>query len=450
MRTKIFLAFIAIIFSALLSNFIFEYLIIKDFESYTESVKEDQFRWVMASIEGNSSDSGWDKDMLSESIHWGMMLGLDIKVIDAGGKEILSAHESMASLSDNMKQRMEELFHIHKTEGEFTENVIIVKGRKVGTVLVRPFQKELLKEKETAFKKRVQYFLYMSLLIVGVGLILMASLFSRYLSRPITDLKTAAERIARGDFDVRINPYSTDEVGMLSESFNSMAGSLKKEEELRKHLMSNVAHELRTPLTIMKTQIEAVTDGVVSTEEGIENIRSENERLIRLVEGIEDITSAEASFLGKVEEASINLKEFLSGLIREMHPAFKEKGLEIELIRGDDLFVVSDAGKLEKIVRNIISNALKFTENGGVWIDYGVTGKEFFVDIRDSGKGIPEDKLPLIFNRYYRLEKTGRGGLGLGLAIVKELITVLGGRIEVSSAVGSGTTFRVLIPLKPA
>ncbi|MBF8251151.1 MAG: integral rane sensor signal transduction histidine kinase, partial [Deltaproteobacteria bacterium] len=176
MRTKIFLAFIIVIFSALLSNFIFEYLIIKDFDSYTESVKEDQYRWVMASIEGNYSDSGWDKEMLSESIHWGMMLGLDIKVFDAGGKEILSAHESMASLSDTMKLRMEELFHVHKTEGEFKENAVIVKGRKVGAVLVRPFQKEMLKEKETVFKKRAQYFLYMSLLIVGVGLILMASL----------------------------------------------------------------------------------------------------------------------------------------------------------------------------------------------------------------------------------------------------------------------------------
>ncbi|MEK7850365.1 MAG: HAMP domain-containing sensor histidine kinase, partial [Deltaproteobacteria bacterium] len=278
----------------------------------------------------------------------------------------------------------------------------------------------------------------------------MASLFSRYLSRPITDLKAAAERIAKGDFNIRINPHSTDEVGMLSESFNSMAGSLKKEEELRRHLMSNVAHELRTPLTIMKTQIEAVTDGVVGTEEGIENIRKENERLIRLVEGIEDITAAEASFLGKVEETPINLKGFLSGLIREMHPAFKEKGLSIELMDNSDLFVVSDVGKLEKIVRNIISNALKFTENGGVWIDYGVLGKEFFIDIRDSGKGIPEDKLTLIFNRYYRLEKTGKGGLGLGLAIVKELVTVLGGRIEVSSAVGSGTTFKMFLPLKPA
>ena len=119
--------------------------------------------------------------MLSESIHWGMMLGLDIKVHDAGGQEIIASHESMASLSDTMNQRMEELFHIHKTEGEFKENVIIVKGRKVGTVLVRPFQKELLKGKETAFKKRVQYFLYMSLLIVGVGLILLAYLFSSFL-----------------------------------------------------------------------------------------------------------------------------------------------------------------------------------------------------------------------------------------------------------------------------
>lgn len=176
---------------------------------------------------------------------------------------------------------------------------------------------------------------------------------------------------------MRIDSHSTDEVGMLSESFNSMAGSLKKEEELRKHLMSNVAHELRTPLAIMKTQIEAVTDRVVSTEEGIENIRSENERLIRLVEGIEDITAAEASFWGTVEETSINLKEFLSGLTREMHPAFKEKGVKIELTENNDLFVVSDVEKLEKVVRNIISNALKFTETGGVWIYYGLQKKSF-------------------------------------------------------------------------
>lgn len=448
MKTKIFIAFIIVICSALISNFIFEYLIIRDFDSYRTGVNEDQHNWVMASIDGNYSENGWDLESLSESIHWGMMLGLDIKVLDSMGQEIIASHETMLSLSYNMKKRMEELFHVHNTEGAFKENAVIVNGKKVGTVLVRPFQKEMLREKETAFRKRAEYFLYMSLLITGIGLISMAYLLSRYLSKPVTNLKAAAERIARGDFDVRIDLRSKDEIGMLSESFNSMAGSLKKEEELRKHLMSNVAHELRTPLTIMKTQIEAVTDGVVGTEEGIENIRKENERLIRLVEGIEDITAAEASFFGKTEDTPINLKEFLSGLIREMRPAFKGKGLDIELAEKNGLIVLTDAGKLEKIVSNIISNAIKFTENGKVWIDYGTAGNEFFIDIRDSGKGIPEDKLPLIFNRYYRLEKTGSGGLGLGLAIVKELVTVLEGRVDAISTLGSGTTFRVLVPLK--
>ena len=450
MRTKIFFAFIIVIFSALLSNFIFEYLIIRDFDSYTESVKEDQFNWVLASVEGNYSDSGWDKEVLAESIHWGMMLGLDMKVLDASGREVLTSHEAMASLSDTMKKRMEGLSHVHMGEGGFEEHSVVIKGERIGTVLARPFQKELLKEKETAFKKRTQYFLYISFLIAGIGSVLIAFLLSRYLSRPITELKVAADRIAGGDFAVRMFPRSMDEVGVLSESFNEMAESLKREEELRKHLMANVAHELRTPLTIMKTQIEAIADGVVDTEKGLENIRNENERLIRLVKGIEDITAAEASFFGEMEEIEINLKKFLSALIDEMLPAFGERGLEIRLINSDDIRIVSDVGKLEKIIRNIISNALKFTEKGGVWVDYGISENDFFVEIRDSGRGIPEEELPLIFDRYYRLERTKSGGLGLGLAIVKELITVLGGRIEVKSVMGAGTTFKMFIPSKPA
>jgi len=462
MKTKIFLAFIAIILAALLSNFIFEWLIIRDFDNYVNGVREDQFYWTLASVEGSYSDGKWNKGSLSESIHWAMMLGLNVKVLDNAGKEIISSHEVMESLPESMKRRMDEHFHVHahEAEGKFTDYPLYAKGKKIGTLLSQPFQKQEIKEKESIFKKRTKNFLYVSLLIAGGGSLLIAFLLSRYLSKPIMDLKKAAEKIAGGDFKARTSAASHDEIGKLSAAFNKMAESLQREEELRKHLFSNVAHELRTPLTILKTQAEAISDGVIEREKGLENIKNEIDRLIRLVKGIEDITIAEASFFTNGEMAEINLREFFMGICDEMLPAFKQKGLDIKILRADGLFISTDIEKLERITRNIISNSLKFTEKGGVSIDYGTEGEMFFIEIRDSGRGMPEGELPLIFDRFYRggnitpsvppLLKGDEGGLGLGLAIVKELVEVMAGRVEVKSMIDKGTTFRVFLPIKSA
>ena len=458
MKTKIFLAFIAIILAALLSNFIFEWLIIRDFDNYVNGVREDQFYWILASVEGSYSDGKWNKGSLSESIHWAMMLGLNLKVLDNAGKEIISSHEMMESLSESMKQRMDEHFHIHahEAEGKFTDYPLYAKGKKIGALLSQPFQKQEIQEKESIFKKRTKNFLYVSFLIAGGGSLLIAFLLSRYLSKPVMDLKMAAEKIAGGDFLVRTSASSHDEIGKLSAAFNKMAESLQREEELRKHLFSNIAHELRTPLTILKTHADAVADGVIDREKGLENIKNEIDRLIKLVKGIEDITMAEASFFVKGETAEINLGEFLSGIRDEMLPAFKQKGLDIKMLRADDLFISTDIEKLERITRNIISNSLKFTGKGGVSIDYGTEGEMFFIEITDSGRGIPENEIPLIFNRFYKganypmplLTGGGEEGVGLGLAIVKELVEVMAGRVEVKSIIGKGTTFRVSLPIK--
>ena len=462
MKTKIFLAFIAIILAALLSNFIFKWLIIRDFDNYVNGVREDQFYWTLASVEGSYSDGKWNKGSLSESIHWAMMLGLNVKVLDNAGKEIISSHDVMESLPESMKRRMDEHFHVHahEAEGKFTDYPLYAKGKKIGTLLSQPFQKQEIKEKESIFKKRTKNFLYVSLLIAGGGSLLIAFLLSRYLSKPIMDLKKAAEKIAGGDFKARTSAASHDEIGKLSAAFNKMAESLQREEELRKHLFSNVAHELRTPLTILKTQAEAISDGVIEREKGLENIKNEIDRLIRLVKGIEDITIAEASFFTNGEMAEINLREFFMGICDEMLPAFKQKGLDIKILRADCLFISTDIEKLERITRNIISNSLKFTEKGGVSIDYGTEGEMFFIEIRDSGRGMPEGELPLIFDRFYRggnitpsvppLLKGDEGGLGLGLAIVKELVEVMAGRVEVKSMIDKGTTFRVFLPIKSA
>lgn len=450
MRTKLFFAFLLVIFIALVSNLIFERLIMSDFDEYMKGTAEDHLYWVLASIEGSYEGDRWNMNVLSEAIHWGMMLGFDIKVQDSAGREIVTSHTVMASLPPAMMRRMESIVHTHSAEGVYEQYPLYTEGKEMGTLFVRPLMKGgAIKVKEHIFKERGRNFLLLSFVVAGLSAIAMAVFFSLYLSRPLRRLKLAAGKIAEGDFSIRVTPVSPDEIGRLSESFNYMAEALQKEELLRKHLTSNIAHELRTPLTVMKAQVEGMIDSVVTDiPGGLETIRAEVERLTRLVEGIEDLAKAEASFFSRGDYVRVNLKEFLEGIVSGMGPIFREKGLSFSLSEGGNLEVVADVDKLDMIIKNVLSNSLKFTEKGGVRIEYGNKESDFFVMVKDTGQGIPEDEIPKIFTRFFRGTGAGDKGAGIGLALVKELIHVMGGRVDVKSSQGEGATFTIWLPIK--
>jgi signal transduction histidine kinase len=199
----------------------------------------------------------------------------------------------------------------------------------------------------------------------------------------------------------------------------------------------------------MKTQVEAMSDGIVpNTRVGLENIGGEIEKLIALVKGIDDITAAEASFFVKGATVEIDLKEFLAGLVREMFPAFQRRNLYLRVEDANDLTVAVDVEKLEMILKNLLSNAQKYTDAGGAMISYGQDAKRFFVEICDTGRGISANDLPLIFNRFYRTGEPGADGVGLGLAIAKELADVMGGELSVISEQGKGSSFRISLPVE--
>ena len=448
MRTKLFFAFIILILVALLSIMIFTIVIIKDFDNYVANVRDDQRYWISAAVESAYKAGRWDFQILSESIHWAMMMGLDIKILDTSGREVMNAHHVMESLSPGMKRRMEELFQVDTgTDRSYEEFPLIFRGEKVGMLLARSFQKKALTEKESAFRERVRYFLFIYLLIAGIGSVLAGIILTQYLSKPVLSLKKASEKIAFGDFSARVTTGFSDEVGELARTFNKMAASLQREEALRKHLTSNIAHELRTPLTIMKTQVEAISDGIVRDSRiGLENILSEIDKLVALVKGIEDITAAEASFFQKGVIEEINLKVFISGIIQEMLPSFHNRGLYLRIVDEKDLKVTTDVEKLERILKNLLSNAQKYTELGGASITYVDDGTRFIIEVADTGRGISENDLPLIFNRFHRFGKHNTEGVGLGLAIAKELAEVMGGEISVRSEQGKGSSFKISLP----
>lgn len=462
MRTKLFFAFLLVILLVMTSSLIFEWLIMKDFDGYIKGVQEDHRYWVMASVEGSYEGGRWDTKALSEAVHWGMMLGLDLRVEDKDGRELMNSMAVMNSLSPAMKHRMETLIHTHSADSTFEKYPLYSRDKRIGELSLRVLSRGgPVREREAAFKQRGKNFLIIFFLIAGTGAVVMAVFLSLYLSKPLKRLRTAAEKLAEGDFSVRLEGKEAggregllsgsykDEIKSLSAGFNYMAEALQKAEDLRKHLMSNIAHEFRTPLAVMKAHAEAMIDGVIEDKPaGLENIKNEVEKLTRLVEGIEDLTKAEAGFFNEGEYGVINLREFLKGIEHSMGPVFHEKGLSFCVIDRGDVEVPADAEKLERIINNLVSNSLKYTDKGSLRIDYGAENRGFFIEVRDTGRGIPEDELPKIFTRFYRGRDASDTGAGIGLAIVKELVDIMKGRIGVHSMAGEGTAFRVWLPVK--
>ena len=449
MRTKLFLAFIFVIVLALLSNIMFERMIINDFEDFIQGTDEDRIYWIMASVEGSYKSGIWDGTKLSEALHWSMMLGHEAYVEDSRGRKILSSADVYSEMSPAMLDRMDSLLKLPSGIGDYTWYPLYVEGEEIGTLHVRPIERRgVVPMREEIFRERGREFLVISFFIAGGGALMLAFLLTNFLSNPIRRLTQSAEKIAQGDFSVhgpKVHKKLKDEIDRLTETFNYMAEALKREDSLRKHLTSNIAHELRTPLTVIKGNLEAIEDGIISdTETVIKNITAEIQRIIALVEGIEDITRAEASFFkrGNVEE--IDLKEFVEGIAGGMRKLIEDKGLYLKMA-GQSAVIQTYPEKLHIILKNLLTNAYKYTDDGGIALSWGKNGSEagsgFYVTIKDTGRGISDSELPKVFGRFYKGEKSG--GKGLELAIVKELTEVIEGRIEVESEPGKGSCFKI-------
>ncbi len=461
MRTKLFFSFIVIILLALLSNIVFEHLIMKDFQEYVQSTNEDHIYWLLAAVEGayrgREGRNEWDRELLSEALHWGMMLGFESYVTDAEGRMILSSGSVYASLSETMLKRMNSMFVLPHGEGEFQWYPLFVAGQEVGGLYIRPLKRlGNVPLKELIFRKRGRTFLLISFLIAGGGALCLAVIFTVFLSNPLRRLTAAAERVGKGDFSLKVIPQHrfsrlyqrlrcTDEIDRLTESFNYMVEALRKEDTLRRHLTSNIAHELRTPLTILRGNLEAIEDGVIERPEDVlKSMKDEVMRLINLVEGIEDITRAEASFFKMGEKETVDLKEFITSLAEAFRGLCTDRGLYLRL-KGPSLIVKTYPDKLHIILKNLLTNGIRFTERGGIEIRWGKlkTGG-FFISVSDTGPGIPEEQQQKVFERFYKGERSQ--GRGLGLSIVKELIETMGGRIILRSRPGEGSEFTVELP----
>ena len=305
---------------------------------------------------------------------------------------------------------------------------------------------------EQAFLDAFGDSLWLATIVAVIVAIALGVLFSRLISGPMRQLAFSARRIATGDFSQRISTSTDDEIGEVSVAFNSMAEQLEKKEESRRQLLADTAHELRNPLSIIQGNLEAWLDGVIlPTPEKVASVYDETVLLSRLITDLRELSLAEAGQIELHQEAT-DLGELVTAEISGIQNRCQDKDITISAELPDklpQLFI--DKDRIRQVLHNLIDNAIRHTPTGGA-IKVGAsldTPGWVAVSVSDSGSGIASEDIHLVFDHFYKADRSrqrGHGGAGIGLALVKQFVELHGGKVWAESQTGNGSTFYFTLP----
>lgn len=335
--------------------------------------------------------------------------------------------------------------------GPLTTSVpVVVDGRTVGRLGVAPLDLVAFRRLDRDLHDRLnRLHLIAAALAGGLG-ILAAVLLVIPLARPLRRLTDGARRMEQGQLGTRVDPAGGAEMAQLAQALNRLAATLQREEELRREATADLAHELRTPLTGIVSRIEAAQDGVLpDSGANLDAMHEEALRLRQLTDDLGRLAEAQQPAL-LTARAPVDLARLAAARAGAREAAFAEKEIALQT-RLEPAVVAGDEGRLAQVVDNLLSNALHYTDSGGV-----VTLRTFsdaahaILQVIDTGIGLSPEELPHVFDRFWRSDKSRartRGGAGIGLAIVHELVRAHDGHIDVASRPGVGSTFSVRLPL---
>ncbi|MGN1401993.1 MAG: sensor histidine kinase [Bacillus sp. (in: firmicutes)] len=291
-------------------------------------------------------------------------------------------------------------------------------------------------------------------LITSMAVISLISMLfvAKQLIKPITQLTDATKQITKGDYGLRLSINRSDEIGQLAHSFNQMTEQLKETDQSRKEFISNVSHDFQSPLLNIQGYANLLQSADVNEKERLKFasiIESETKRLSNLTKQLLLLTSLDQS-TRTLRRTSFSLDQQIKRLSRSYLWLLED--LDIDLYyKSASIQCYGDEDLLEAVWDNLIVNALKYNKpNGSLEITITETAEDIIVKFKDSGIGLKEEEIPHLFERFYRADSSRTAeGTGLGLAIAKQIIDVHGGKIEVESTLGEGTTFIVTLPKKP-
>lgn len=386
---------------------------------------------------------GWSGSDLRAARAIAVSGGALIEIRDRGGALIIRAGRGVGPGST---ARLPGAGRLERAYGSARTTPIIVSNSKVGTASLR-FQKNTLPPAERQLRDALtRTTIYGVLIGAGVAL-LVGFVVAEGITRPLRRLIGAVHRLERGDRNARANLAAPGELGELGAAVDAMAAALEREDELRRTLTADVAHELRTPVTILRAQCEAMIDGVTApSPQQIGSLHEEVLRLGRVIEDLETLASAEAAGL-RLDRTTVDLTVLLKETVELVAPQFEAGGVAL-VTHFEPASIAGDRLRLGQVVRNLLSNALKFTPPGGtVEVDLVNHDRHVELTVTDSGVGIPPDELARVFDRFWRgTNARTAAGSGIGLAVVDELVHAHDGEIAVTSELGRGAVFTVRLP----
>ncbi len=412
-------------------------------------------------ISGNNNDTEvfqtfykWNLNLVSAST------GTFIIVLDENGNTKTSSGEdvviavkpefSQAVLKGETKKFIGTLGGLFNVTMLTVAKPIMIDESVMGAVFVNLPIPEIHKIRSDVF----HIFLVATCCVVLIALLFTYILSSR-MTKPIKAINNAAKSIAGGDFARRVSIDAENEIGELGETFNKMADSIEQLEHVRRSFIANVSHELRTPMTTITGFVEGIMDGTIPPErheQYLAIVLDESKRLSRLVTDLLDVSKMEqGEFPLEIREFDIN--EMIRLNIIKSEKRITEKDIQLTVsFQSENQRVLADKDSIQRVITNLMDNAIKFTENGGFMdIRTGLNNGKVFVAIQNSGIGIAKNELTHVFDRFYKTDKSrsqDKSGAGLGLYIVKNIIQSHGENIWAESKQGEFARFN--FTLKPA
>lgn len=434
------------------------FLINRQFEKYVEN-QQKEFADGLAeglSDQYDPANNGWNLDYIHGFGMYALNDGYIIKLYDADEQIVWDAenhdmtlcHQIMNDISLRMKEKEPELSgNFISSRYELKQNDILI-----GYVDISYYSPYYFNENAFQFV----YFLNRILLVIGIlsifGAVIAGIFLAKRISRPITETIQVTRKISEGNYETRFeSDTGTRELQELAQSVNHMAESLLEQETLRKRLTTDVAHELRTPLANVSAHLEALIEGVWEpTPQKLQNCYDELERISSIVSDLERLRQIEDENL-ILTKKPVDLLTLAQTVRNSFESELAKKNMTCT-VSGTPAIISGDENRLHQAIFNLLSNAVKYSaENGHISIQIQDSESCGTLIVEDEGIGIPKKDLPLIFERFYRIDRSRcrkTGGAGIGLTITKAIIQAHGGRIIAESKEGQGSRFTVFLPKK--
>ena len=458
LRAKLSFSYIIVaIIIVFLINFLTNTFVEKHFKEYVNENQQLRNQEIVATLASQyKGDGKWNMDSIASIGESYLINGIIISVKDINGNIIWDAKQHNNGMCQRIIEHMaansQDVKGSNSSGYKEVPYSLNYKLNKVGVVEIGTYGSNYMNEHDIAFINALNN------VLIGVGIfslvfaLILGWIMSRRISSPISKVISATASISRGYYSERIIQDSdTKEIKQLTDSVNDLAESLEKQESLRKRLTGDVAHELRTPLATLQSHLEAMIDGIwPADEERLKSCHEEIIRISKMVGDLEKLTKYENEKL-VLDKEFFNISELCKRLIQNFESQFVSKNIKLEF-SGGDCEIYADRDKISQVIVNLLSNAYKYTPEGGL-VEVVVKPERNFVglSVKDNGHGIPEKDLPYIFERFYRSDKSRNrltGGSGIGLTISRAIVLAHEGTIEVESTEAVGTLFTVVLPAK--